>query len=160
MFIRLRSPCVQPIFSSKSSVVFLFCCSRLVPYSFYCSRPGGFFQASGRVFSSSSKHFDQSNHLLPLKSMVNTSNLISFQKCWSVLCWLFKSISKKIARWKSLHYHQNDRQLAVVTFLVFALIPNEGKITSKSRSWSWIAIETQCIFDKHYWFFFKKNIEL
>ena len=95
--------------------------------------------------------------MFPLKSMVNLSNLILFQKCWSVLCWLLKSISKKIARWKSLHYHQNDRQLVVVTFLVFALKPSEGKITSKSRSWSWIAIETQRIFDKHYWFFFLKK---
>ena len=30
-------------------------------------------------------------------------------------------------------------------FLVFSLIPRERKITSKSRSWSWIAFETQCI---------------
>ena len=67
---------------------------------------------------------------------------------------------KKTTRWKSSHYHQNDRELAVVTFLVFSLIPCEGKITSKSRSWSWIALETQCIFDKHYWFFEKKNMEL
>ena len=43
---------------------------------------------------------------------------------------------KKTARWKNLHYHQNDRELVVVTFSVFSLIPSEGKITSKSRSWS------------------------
>ena len=64
---------------------------------------------------------------------------------------------KKTARWRSLHYHQIDRELAVVTFLVFSLIPSEGKITSKCKNWSWIAIETQCIFDKHYWFFLKKT---
>ena len=116
--------------------------------------------ASGRIFWNLGtfpfiqfKHLDQSKHLLPLKSMVSPANLILFQRRWTVPCWLLKPLSKKIARWKSLHYHQNDRQLAVVTFLVFALIPSEGKITSKSRSWSWIAIETQCIFDKHYWFF-------
>ena len=64
---------------------------------------------------------------------------------------------KKTARWKSLHYHQNDRELAVVTFLVFSLILSEGNITSKSRNWSWIPLETQCAFDKHYWFFLKKT---
>ena len=64
------------------------------------------------------------------------------KKSWTVPCWLFKSLSKKTARWKSFHYHQNDRELAVVTFLVITVIPSEGKITSKSRSWSWIALET------------------
>ena len=44
------------------------------------SRPGGFFQTSGRFFLSSSKHFDQNTHLLPLKSMVNPSNMNFFQK--------------------------------------------------------------------------------
>ena len=43
-------------------------------------------------------------------------------------------IQEKTARWRSLHYHQNDREQAVVNFLVSALIPTEGKITSKSRS--------------------------
>ena len=46
----------------------------------YYSRPGGFFRTSGRFLLSSFKHFDQSNNLLPLKSMVNPSNLILFQK--------------------------------------------------------------------------------
>ena len=75
-----------------------------------------FFSPRDVSFLSSSKHLDESNHLLPLKSMVNPSNLILFQK--------------------SLHCHQNDRELAVVTFLVLSLIPSEGKITSKNRSWS------------------------
>ena len=64
---------------------------------------------------------------------------------------------KKTARWNSLHYHQNDRELAVVTFSVFSLIRSEGKITSRSRSWSWTALETQCIFDERYWFFQRKT---
>ena len=117
-----------------------------------------FFQGErrkARFLLSSSKHFDQSNHLLLLKSMVNPSNLILFQKSWNVPCWLFKPLNKKAARWKSHHYHQNDRELAIVTFLVFSLIPSEGEITSKSRSWSWIALELQCIFDGHYCFFYK-----
>ena len=118
---------------------------------------GRIFHTSGRFFLSISKHLDHSNHLLPLKSMVNPSNLILFQKSWSVPCWLFKQLSKKTAHWRSLHYHPNDREVPVVTFLVFSLIPSEGKITSKSRSWSWIATETECIFDKHYWFFSKKK---
>ena len=114
-----------------------------------------FFKGKGKgTFPLSiSKHSDQSNHLLLLKSTVNPSNLILFQKSWTVPCWRFKPLSKKTARWKSLHYRQNDRESAVVTFPVFSLIPSEGKITSKSGSWSWIALETQCIFDEHYWFF-------
>ena len=107
------------------------------------------------VSLSSSKHLDQSNHLLPLKTMVNLSNLILFQKSRTVPCWLFKPLSKETARWKSLHYHQKHRELAVDTFQVFSLIPGEGKMSSKSRNWSWIALETQCIFDEHYWFFKK-----
>ena len=47
------------------------------------------------VFLSSSKHLDHSNQLLPLKSMVNPSNLILFQKRWSVPCWLVKPLSKR-----------------------------------------------------------------
>ena len=39
-----------------------------------------FFKARAVFFSSGTKQFDQSNHLLPLKSMVNLSNLILFQK--------------------------------------------------------------------------------
>ena len=74
-----------------------------------------FFKPRAVFFSSSTKQFDQTNHWLPLKSMVNLSNLLLFQKRWSVLCWLFKPISKKTVRRKSLHYHQNDRELAVVT---------------------------------------------
>ena len=89
--------------------------------------------------------------------MVQPSILILFQKSWTVPCWFFKPLSEKTARWKSLHYHQNDRELAVITFLVFSRIPSEGEITSKSRSWSWIALETQYIFDEHYWNFFKEN---
>ena len=77
--------------------------------------PADFFKPRD-VFLSSFKHLDQSNRLLPLKSMVNPSNLNLFHK--------------------SLHYHQDDRELAVVTFLVLSIIPSEGKITSKSRSWS------------------------
>ena len=42
-------------------------------------------------------------------------------------------------------------------FLVFSLIPSEGKITSKSRKWFWMAIETRCIFDEQYWFFFSQK---
>ena len=42
--------------------------------------------------------------------------------------------TKKPARWESHHYHRNDRELAIVTFLVFSLIPSEGEIISKSRS--------------------------
>ena len=53
---------------------------------------------------------------------------------------------------KNLHYHQNFQELAVVTFPTFSLIPSEGKMLSKSRSWSWIPLETQCIFDEHYGF--------
>ena len=43
-------------------------------------------KGKARFLLSSSKHFDQSNHLLLLKSMVNPSNLILFQKSWSVPC--------------------------------------------------------------------------
>ena len=82
--------------------------------------------------------------------------LFRFKKLNCFLLALETLIQKKTARWKSIHYHQNDRELVVVTFSVFSLIPSEGKITSKSRSWSWIALETQCIFDEHYRFFLKK----
>ena len=74
---------------------------------------------------------------------------ICSKKSWTVPCWLFKPLSKKTARWKSLHYHQEGRELAVVTFSVFSLMLSEGNITSKSRSWSWIPLETQCVFDEH-----------
>ena len=110
-------------------------------------------RGKARFLLSSSKHFDESNHLLLLKSMVNPSMFFLFQKSWSVPCWPFKPLYKKTAQWKTHHCHQNDRELAIVSFSLFSLIPNEGEITSKSRSWSWIALETQCIFDEHYWFF-------
>ena len=51
------------------------------------------------ILLSSTKHFkhsDRSKHLLPLKSMVNPSNLIMFQKNWTIHCWLFKPLSTKI----------------------------------------------------------------
>ena len=38
-------------------------------------------------------------------------------------------------------------------FLVFSLTLSEGEVTSKNKSWSWLALETQCIFDEPYWFF-------
>ena len=79
------------------------------------------------------------------------------KKSWTAPCWLFKPLSKKTARWKRLHYHQNDQELAVVTFSVCSFIQSERKKISKSSSWSWIALATQCIFDEHYWFFFKKT---
>ena len=91
--------------------------------------------------------------------MLSASNLILFQKSWTVLCWLFKPLSRKTAQWKSLHYHQNDREITVVTFSVFSIIPSEGKMFSKSRSGSWIALETNCIFDEHYCFFLKKTLD-
>ena len=97
---------------------------------------GNFFKPRNVSLLSSFKHFDQSNHLLPLESMVNPTNLILFQKRWTVPWWLFKLLCKKTARRKSLHYHQNDRELTIVTFLVFSIIRSEGKMYSKSRSWS------------------------
>ena len=48
------------------------------------------------VFLSNIKQFDQCNHLLPLKSMVNLSKLILFQKSWTLHSWLFNPLSKKI----------------------------------------------------------------
>ena len=81
-----------------------------------------------------------------------------FKNKWSVPCWFLKPLyKKKTARWKSHHYHQNDRELSIVTFSAFSPIPKERLITSKSRSWSSIALETQCIFEEHYWFFSKKK---
>ena len=38
---------------------------------------------------------------------------------------------KNTARSKILRYHQNDWELAVVTFSIYSLIPSEGKIMSK-----------------------------
>ena len=81
---------------------------------------------------------------------------ICCKKSWTVPCWLFKPLSKKQLAEKVFTTIKNDRELAVVTFSVFSLILSEGNITSKSRSWSWIPIETQCVFDEHYWFFSKK----
>ena len=66
--------------------------------AFYCSGQVGFFQrerGKARFLLSSSKHFEQSNHFLLLKSMVNPSNLILFRKSWSVPCCLFKPLYKK-----------------------------------------------------------------
>ena len=87
-----------------------------------------------------------------------------WSQCWTLQIWFYSKkkldcsllalqtvIQKKTARWKSLHYHQNDQELSVVTFSIFSLILSEGNKTSKSKSWSWIPLETQCIFDEHYW---------
>ena len=114
----------------------------------------------GCFLSSNSQHFDQSIHLLSLKSMVNPSNFDFVSKNLNCSLLALQTLILKKTRWKGLHYHQNDRELPVVNFSVFSLIPDEGNITSKSRIWSWIALKTQCIFDEHYWFFWKKNIEL
>ena len=46
------------------------------------------------VSSCSTIYFGRSNHLLPLKSMVKPSNLILFEKSWTVHCWLFNPLSK------------------------------------------------------------------
>ena len=126
----MRFPCVTggnlPAPAGNSLEVFIVCLR------------ANFFKTYGSFLLSSSKHFDQSNYLLPLKSMVNSSKLILFQKIWTVPCWLFKPFSKKTAPWKSLHYHQNDWELAVVTFSVCSLIPSEGKMFSRGKSWSWM----------------------
>ena len=71
------------------------------------------FQTYGRFLLSSIEQFDQSNPLLPLKSVVNPSKFILFQKTWTVHCWLFNPFSKKKHNsMKKIHYHQNDRELA------------------------------------------------
>ena len=100
-----------------------------------------------------------------LNTLTKVTTCRFWSQWWALQIWFcFKKVGlllagssnrypKKTARWKSHHYHQNDRELAVVTFSGFSLIPSEGKITSKSRSWSWIALETQCIFDEHFWFY-------
>ena len=56
----------------------------------------GNFQTQGRFLLSSSKHFDESNHLLPLTSMVNPSNLILLQRSWTVLVGSSNSFPKKL----------------------------------------------------------------
>ena len=51
---------------------------------------------------SSTNQFDQSNHLLPLNSMVNPSELTLYRKRWTVHCWQFNPLSKKLQLAESL----------------------------------------------------------
>ena len=75
---------------------------------------GRFFQTQGRFLLTSSKQFDQSNHLPPLKSMVNTSNLILFQKKLDCSLLAFQSAVQKHTRhWKVLHYRQIVEKITI-----------------------------------------------
>ena len=120
-------------------------------------------------FFKGKKERDVSFYPVP-NTLTTVTTCCFWSQWWTLKIWFcFKRVGlflagssnrypKKTARWKSHHYHQNDRELAIVTFSVCSLMPSEREITSKSRSWSWIALETQCIFDEHYWFFLK-NVE-
>ena len=69
------------------------------------------------VFLSSTKQFDQCNHLLSLRSMVNPSKTILFQKKFDCSLLALQSvIQRKTFQLELLHSHQNDQELAVVNF--------------------------------------------
>ena len=86
---------------------------------------GWIFQNWGRFLPSITTKVDQSNHLLPLKSVLNPSPLNLFWKSWTVHCWLFNPLFKKIQLAEplfSLTTEQLDRfdqELAAVTPLIF-----------------------------------------
>ena len=122
------------------------CARRWFTWSFYCSRPGGFFQTSGRFLLSSSTQFDQCNHLLPLRSLVNPSKLFLFQKKLDRSLLTFQCvIQEKTFPWKILQYRQNDRELVFVTFWLLPQFSSERIISSKSKIWSRMPLQKQCI---------------
>ena len=76
----------------------------------------------------------------------NPSKLILFQKNLDCSLLAFQGvIQKKTFQWKILHYHQNDRELAVVTFWFLSQFSSERIMSSKSKIWSWMPLEKQCI---------------
>ena len=117
-------------------------------------------RGKARFLLSSSKHFDQCNHLLLLKSRVNPSFKFDFvSKELECSLQALQTVIQKNSSLKKSSLPSKWSGTGYCHFSVFSLIPSEGEITSKSRIWSWIVLETQCIIDEHYWFFLKK-IEL
>ena len=77
---------------------------------------------------------DENNHLLPLKSMLNLSKLILFQKMWTVQCWLFNPLSEKnTASWQLLQKRKKDRKSTFVTFSLYSHLSSKGKMLIKIR---------------------------
>ena len=68
--------------------------------------------------------------LLPLRSMINSSNLILFQKMdFSLLA--FQWVIQNKFQWRTLHYRQNDWELIVVTFWLLSQFSNKRIMSSK-----------------------------
>ena len=86
--------------------------------AFFCARQGGFFQSLGRLFLSSTKHFDQNSHLLLSKSMVKLSNWFCPKKLDCSMLAVQSVHQKNTAHWKSLHYRQLDPELSVFLFFI------------------------------------------
>ena len=123
---------------------------------------GWIFPILGRFSSSSTTQIDQSNQLLlPLKSVVNPSKLISHQKRWTVQCRLFNPSSNKTRLTYTLFsvalFSTGTGCCYSATF--FSKLMSERKMPSKTIVWAWKRHENNvlCVLDDLDYYGFWKN---